>query len=306
MSRNKLAAQLQEASQNAIRHSQTAQDIVFDVGRRHTKLSLDLIDPNRFQHRSRISSESVNTLAEAIKEVGLLQPITVRTVGARYEIIAGERRFLAHKKLNRTNIEAIIVEASDEDAAMLALVENLQRDNPCDWEIANGIFVVQEKFKTTKDLASAIGINRTDIYSYYAFKALPEEFAAKLNERPYLLGRSAMDDIKKVLVDHNNSETVIKVLRHAWELLEAGKLKQGEVGPWMAAKFTVETKDKTESNDKVSADPICWKTGKTTVAKLEVKKTGLVLKVDAKVLSPNDHEQIQVFISSLLEGRFEP
>lgn len=97
-------------------------------------LPLARIHPNRFQPRHAFSSESIDELAQTLREEGLLQPIIVREDGEEYEIIAGERRFRAAQSLGWEKIPAIVNNLSDQQTASLALIENLQREdlNPID------------------------------------------------------------------------------------------------------------------------------------------------------------------------------
>ena len=97
-------------------------------------LPLARIHPNRFQPRHAFSSESINELAQTLREEGLLQPIIVREDGEEYEIIAGERRFRAAQSLGWKKSPAIVNNLSDQQTASLALIENLQREdlNPID------------------------------------------------------------------------------------------------------------------------------------------------------------------------------
>lgn len=97
-------------------------------------LPLDKIVPNRYQPRHKFSDESIRELAQTLNEEGLLQPIVVRENNDGYEIIAGERRYRAAKYLNWETIPAIVNNLDDEQAASLALIENLQREdlNPID------------------------------------------------------------------------------------------------------------------------------------------------------------------------------
>ena len=97
-------------------------------------LELDKIVPNRYQPRREFSDDSIKELAETLDKDGLLQPIVVREDGDQYEIIAGERRYRAAQSLGWTTIPAIVKNMDDEQAASLALIENLQREdlNPID------------------------------------------------------------------------------------------------------------------------------------------------------------------------------
>lgn len=98
-------------------------------------IELDKIVPNRYQPRREFSDDSIKELAETLDKDGLLQPIVVREDGEdHYEIIAGERRYRAAKSLNWETITAIVNNMNDDQAASLALIENLQREdlNPID------------------------------------------------------------------------------------------------------------------------------------------------------------------------------
>lgn len=92
-------------------------------------LPLAEIHPNRYQPRRTFSDDSIQQLAQTLQEEGLLQPIIVREDQSGYEIIAGERRFRAAKSLGWEKIPAIVNNLDDQQAASLALIENLQREN---------------------------------------------------------------------------------------------------------------------------------------------------------------------------------
>ena len=95
---------------------------------------MDKIVPSRYQPRREFSEDSIKELAETLDKDGLLQPIVVREDGDQYEIIAGERRYRAAKSLGWETIPAIVKNMDDDQAASLALIENLQREdlNPID------------------------------------------------------------------------------------------------------------------------------------------------------------------------------
>jgi len=93
-------------------------------------ITVEYIRPNPYQPRRVFSEESLNELAQSIKRYGLLSPIAVRKLHHGYfEIIAGERRWRAVRRAGFTHIKAIVQPAIDEDSAMIALIENLQREN---------------------------------------------------------------------------------------------------------------------------------------------------------------------------------
>ncbi|MGN1399109.1 MAG: ParB/RepB/Spo0J family partition protein [Erysipelotrichaceae bacterium] len=101
-------------------------------------IKMNQIKPNQYQPRTTFADDSIEELAQSIKENGLLQPITVRECEDGYQLIAGERRYRACLKLNRDTIEAIVIKAGEVQSATLALIENIQRENLSPIDEANG------------------------------------------------------------------------------------------------------------------------------------------------------------------------
>ena len=98
-----------------------------EVRSRVVDLDLNDVLPNRFQPRIKFSEDSIIELSESIKEHGVIQPIVVRPIGDKYEIIAGERRYKASVLAGKETIPAIITDLNDKDSAEVALIENVQR-----------------------------------------------------------------------------------------------------------------------------------------------------------------------------------
>lgn len=129
-----------------------------------TMLALDDIQPGQYQPRQYFDEDQLNALAQSIESQGLIQPLTVRPKGDKYEIIAGERRWRACRKIGKSPIPVIIQTVSDETALALGLIENLQRQdlNPIEEAIALGRFI--EEFSLThQELASILGQSRAHI-----------------------------------------------------------------------------------------------------------------------------------------------
>lgn len=102
-----------------------------------TEVDLSLIDDPKTVDRMEISPESISELAQSISEIGLLQPVLLRPTHPRFEIVAGHRRVLAHKKLSLDFIKAIVREMTDQEAAFIRATENLARKNLTPIEEAN-------------------------------------------------------------------------------------------------------------------------------------------------------------------------
>ena len=95
--------------------------------RKVVQLNVDDILPNRFQPRIKFNEDAILELSESIKEHGVIQPIVVRQIDDKYEIIAGERRYKASLMAGKQTIPAIITDLNDRDSAEVALIENVQR-----------------------------------------------------------------------------------------------------------------------------------------------------------------------------------
>jgi len=135
------------------------------AGRQVRWLSLDAIAPNPNQPRQTFDEASICELAESIRQCGLLQPVTVRALDAgRYELISGARRMAACKLLGMAHIDAIVMSASAKESALLALIENLQREDLHFFEEAEGYASVIERFKLSQEeLASRIGRSQSTV-----------------------------------------------------------------------------------------------------------------------------------------------
>ncbi|MBN2686376.1 MAG: ParB/RepB/Spo0J family partition protein [Pontiellaceae bacterium] len=120
--------------------------------------------PSPWQPRSVFDSTALTELVESIKVHGILQPLLVRAVGGKFELIAGERRLRAAQAAMLTKVPVLVIEASDEKALELALIENLQREDLNPIEEAEGYALLQKKFYLTQDqVAEQVGKARASI-----------------------------------------------------------------------------------------------------------------------------------------------
>ena len=97
-----------------------------DFEKKVVELDVNDILPNRFQPRIKFNEDSINELCDSIREHGVIQPIVVRKMGDKFEIIAGERRFKASLLAGKMTIPAVVTELNDKDSAEVALIENVQ------------------------------------------------------------------------------------------------------------------------------------------------------------------------------------
>ncbi|HSW08856.1 ParB/RepB/Spo0J family partition protein [Aquabacterium sp.] len=130
---------------------------------RPSALPLSQLRPGKYQPRTRMDEGSLYELAESIKSQGVMQPILVRPVGASgYEIIAGERRFRAAKLAGLAEVPVLVKDVPDEAAAVMALIENIQREDLNPLEEAQGLQRLVTEFKLTHEQAAqAVGRSRS-------------------------------------------------------------------------------------------------------------------------------------------------
>ena len=139
-------------------------------------LYLDDIIPNRFQPREVFNDQSLKELAISIKEHGVIQPIIVRKIGEKYEIIAGERRYKASTMVGLTKIPAIIKNMDDKESSKVALIENLQRKDLTPIEEARTYQKILDLDEMTQeDLAKTMGKSQSAISNKLRLLTLPEE-----------------------------------------------------------------------------------------------------------------------------------
>ena len=152
---------------------QSGQEVVY--------LHLDDIIPNRFQPREVFDERALKELAASIKEHGVIQPIIVRQVNNKYEIIAGERRYKASALAGMTKIPAIINNLDDKEAAKVALLENLQRKNLNPIEEARTYQKILELDQMTQEtLAKTMGKSQSAVANKLRLLALPDEIQRAL------------------------------------------------------------------------------------------------------------------------------
>lgn len=140
-------------------------------------LSLDAIVPNRYQPRQTFSPQELAELAASLKQSGLLQPVLVRRKGdGMYELISGERRWRAAREAGLATIQAVIRNCSDEESILLALVENLQREDLNPMEMAKAYQRMMNEFGLTQDIiAQRVGCERSSIANIVRLLNLPVE-----------------------------------------------------------------------------------------------------------------------------------
>jgi ParB family chromosome partitioning protein len=134
------------------------------------------LEPSPFQPRTSFDPTKLAELAASIRESGIVQPILVRKVGDRYQIIAGERRWRAAQQLGLTQVPVTLREVADEQVLELALVENIQREDLAPLEEAHAYQRLHEEFRLTQEqLAQKVGKDRSTVANTMRLLRLPQE-----------------------------------------------------------------------------------------------------------------------------------
>ena len=137
-------------------------------------LPIGQIDVNKSQPRKAFNKENLEALAESIRANGILQPITVRQVGNRYEIVAGERRYRACRLLKMETIPAIVKDLSPRQVSELSLIENIQREDLTPIEEASALHALMHEYGLTQQvLSERIGLSRPAIANSLRLLKLP-------------------------------------------------------------------------------------------------------------------------------------
>ncbi len=166
------------------------------------------ITANMLQPRQMFNDEKQEELIASIKEKGVLQPLLVRRKGSGYELIAGERRLRAAKVLQMEKVPVLIKDVSDQEALVLALIENIQREELNPLEEAEGFQRLMEDFDYTQDdVAQSVGMNRSTVANLLRLLKLPEEIKKSLQSGVLSMGHArallGVDDDQKQRALHD-------------------------------------------------------------------------------------------------------
>ncbi|PRX42130.1 ParB family chromosome partitioning protein [Planifilum fimeticola] len=146
---------------------------------------------NPYQPRKQFDPDSLEELAESIKEHGIIQPLVVRKSIHGYEIVAGERRFRAGKKAGLTKVPVVIRDFTDEQMMEIALIENLQREDLNPMEIANAYKKLMDHFSMTQEeLAARVGKSRPHVANFLRLLQLPSAIQEDVSRGTLSMGHA--------------------------------------------------------------------------------------------------------------------
>lgn len=234
-------------------------------------VSLTEVETNPYQPRTEFDQVALNELADSIKVQGLIQPITVRKLGAnKYQLISGERRFRASKLAGLTQIPAYIRSANDQQMLEMALIENIQRENLNAIEVALSFQrMIDEVGLKQEQLGERVGKNRTTVTNYLRLLKLPPVIQASIRDQRISMGHARalinVDGVDKQLFLHQEIlekglsvrkvEELVRNLQHLPLKTEKPKEKVAsfqyqKLQDDLASKFATRVKLKVTQNGK--------------------------------------------------------
>lgn len=259
-------------------------------------LPVSAIKANPWQPRRVFSEDALASLAESVRELGLIEPVVVRRVENGYQLIAGERRLRVHVMLDLEEIKASVIECSDQDMAVLALAENIGREDLADYEIGQSLRRAESEFPNRKRMAESLGLSRRGLYQFLSFESLPDFIRKDLDLKPRLLGGTAADAVASALKKHGR--VALKAAEELWPAVVAGTLDQGKLAPAIAAMASRKATRETASERSIDK----FFSGKTHAGSITKDVNSFTVKIKANVLSEAQETQIRQFIGELFTG----
>jgi ParB family chromosome partitioning protein len=166
-------------------------------------VAIELLEPNPFQPRKHFSKDSLRDLSDSIKDRGILQPIIVRPKKNKanaWQIIAGERRWRAAQLVGLHEVPVYIKNVKDEEVAIIALIENIQREDLSPIEEAKGYKKVMQKFSITQEeLAVTMRRSRSYVTNFISLLNLPKEVQTIIEEKKISIGQA------RPIIGHKNT-----------------------------------------------------------------------------------------------------
>ncbi len=171
------------------------------------EISLRDIEANPWQPRSKFDEEALEELADSIKEIGIIQPVTVRLLeSGKYQLITGERRYRAARKIGLRTVPAFVREAEDQNMLEMALVENIQREDLDAIEVAISYQrLIEECNLTQENLSDRVGKKRSTVSNYLRLLKLPAEIQLGIKDKKITMGHA------RALINIEDQDTLLAV-----------------------------------------------------------------------------------------------
>jgi ParB family transcriptional regulator, chromosome partitioning protein len=203
------------------------------------QLAVELIDHNPYQTRTQVDEQSLEELAASIKATGVLQPIMVRAVpGGRYQLIAGERRWLASQKAGKATVPAMVRQVSNEQAMEMTIIENLQREDLNPIEQARAFDRLGREFGLTQEQISLrTGKERSSVANFLRLLRLPDQVQA------YVAGGHLSFGHAKALLGLDSAEAMAKIGQKIIEKSLSVRQTEDAVANWLNPADAAEFKE---------------------------------------------------------------
>lgn len=257
------------------------------------QIPVEEIVPNPYQPRTVFDDEKIDELCQTIRTHGLIQPIVVRMRDGHYELIAGERRLRATKKLGLERIPAIVKEFNDAQTASIALIENLQREGLTAIEEAMAYQKLIDLHNLTQEsLAQRLGKGQSTIANKLRLLHLPQEIQGAL------LSRQVTERHARALIPLKDSELQVKVLQEVLD--REWNVKQTEVRVKQLLEATENPKQEKEAKPRWKAFSRDTRIAINTVRQSidMVLQTGLPVETNEE-----DHEEFYQFTIRIPKNR---
>jgi ParB family chromosome partitioning protein len=206
------------------------------------QLAVELIDRNPYQTRSHVDETALQELADSIKATGVLQPITVRAVpDGRFQLIAGERRWLASQIAGKATVPSIVRQVSNEQAMEMTIIENLQREDLNPIEQARAFDRLGREFGLTQEQISLrTGKERSTVANFMRLLRLPEAVQA------WIAGGHLSFGHAKALMGLDSAEAMVKVASRTVEKSLSVRQTEDAVADWLHPEQNAKAKELIE------------------------------------------------------------
>ncbi|HZU21630.1 MAG TPA: ParB/RepB/Spo0J family partition protein, partial [Terriglobales bacterium] len=209
------------------------------------QIDVGLIDRNPYQTRRSIDEQALAELAASIAANGVIQPVVVRQAGERFQLIAGERRWLASRRAGKLTIPAVVKQVSNEQALEMTIVENLQREDLNPMEHARAFERLAREFALTQEqMAQRTGKERATIANYLRLMKLPAPVQQAIEAGELSFGHA------KVLVGMDSIDLILKAAQHAMEQRLSVRGLENLIMLWTAV-----PPEEPEARPKAAPDP---------------------------------------------------
>lgn len=245
----------------------------------------DIIEPNRYQPRRIFSEEELSELAQSISEQGIIQPLIVRKADTGYELVAGERRLRASKIAGLETVPVVVRDLSDSEMLVMAIVENIQREDFTPLEEADAYQRLMDEFSLTQEqVSSKVGKSRSAVANILRLRQLPQHIKDSINLQEITMGHA-----RALLGAENQAQQ-----DSAWKTVVAKNLSVRETEDLIRKLKKHDKPEKPVKQDSGSLyySRISEKLSRDFGTKVQINRKGRKGKVEIEFYSDSDLERV--------------